>query len=217
VLSTPTRLGNFSVTQVRVTTSGMINVDKDNNPSRESRPYGCCSYDDDYYFDSCCDSIGRADAIQVGSKPSRISVAQNDLRPDRGGSVYTRHVTSPVEAFIVSWEDVAVDGGPSVVNAQAALYPNGTVELRWGFVNANSFNIAAGIVDSSVTPRVTLPATVAPFGSNGAPDGIVPDDEDIHNDCQVFSFAQSPTPPPTAPTAAPSHVRGQSRTLVGAV
>jgi len=197
----------------------MINVDKDNHPSRESSPYGCCSDDDDYSLSSryCCDSFGRANAIQVGSKPSRISVAQSDLRPDRGGSVYTRHVTSPVEAFIVSWEDVAVVGGSSVVNAQAALYPNGTVELRWGFVNASSFNIAAGIVDSSVTPRVTLPATVAPFGSNGAPDGIVPDDEDIHNDCQTFSFAQSPTPPPTAPTAAPSHVRGQSRTLVGAV
>jgi hypothetical protein len=202
---------------VRVSTAGAINIDKDNNPSRFSYPFGCCSDDDDYYSSpsACCDELGAASSIQTGSAPSRIAVAQNyRLAPDRGGSVYTRHVTSPAEAFIISWEDVDVAGGRfssvSTVNAQAALYPNGTVELRWGFYDATRSSIAAGIVDSSVTPRVALPATVAPFGSNGAPDGIVPVGEDIHSDCQSFSFAQSPTPPPTAPTAAPSHVRRQS-------
>jgi hypothetical protein len=95
-------LGVHPVTYVVVSTNGNINVDKYNNPSTES------------FFN--------LRPIVADSTPSRISVMQEDLNPSASGSIYTRHVTSPQEAFIISWEGVAYYGSTAEVNAQAVLY-----------------------------------------------------------------------------------------------
>jgi hypothetical protein len=61
-------------------------------------------------------------ACDAQGTPSRISVAQEDLNPEFVGSIYTLHVTSPEEAFIISWESVPFyDVYSSEVNAQAVL------------------------------------------------------------------------------------------------
>jgi hypothetical protein len=61
-------------------------------------------------------------ACDAQGTPSRISVAQEDLNPEYVGTIYTLHVTSPEEAFIISWESVPFyDVYSSEVNAQAVL------------------------------------------------------------------------------------------------
>ena len=176
-------LGAHPVTLVRVSTNGAIFVATNNTP---------------YNQPLCCSAM----PIEHGSTPSRISVMHEDLDPGDYGTVFTRYISSPDEAFIISWEGVAFHSQTGEVNAQAVLYPGGNVELRWGATNGGDSHdrAAAGIVDASVSPQVVLPATVQPFESNG----VTPVGQFPQGKCQLFALDSSSdddTPPSAQPTA----------------
>jgi hypothetical protein len=205
-------LGAYNVDVVRVSTHGFINVDKDNTPNAGT----------DEYCDGPPGPPGGCPPFEHASWTfsPQIAVVHEDLNTQFNGTVYTLYVTSPEEAFVISWEGVAfyeydatndIDTGHGSVNAQAVLYPNGSVELRWGTVVGGSNDVVmAGIIDPTALGSVTLPATVCPFGLGMTPKGSFP-----NNACQDFAFssitssptpfvtcAPTPTPPPTlAPSA----------------
>jgi hypothetical protein len=108
-------LGVHPIDRVYVSANGYVNVDKDNNPSSVN-------------FANTFGRYGFAFAIDAGANhagavlPPHISVAQEDLI----GNVYTRHITSPEEAFVISWESAAFEdeygsGSVGQVNAQVVL------------------------------------------------------------------------------------------------
>jgi hypothetical protein len=118
-------LGEYNVTVVRVSTKGHINVDKDDSPSSRV--------------------LSPAEPIERDSTPSRISVAQGELAPEVGGTVYMLHVTSPEEALIISYEDVFLGSdddeeyGADVVNAQAVLYVSPRDCIYWSLLCPPAF------------------------------------------------------------------------------
>jgi hypothetical protein len=194
-------LGEYNVTVVRVSTNGFINVDIDNQPDATSTycldpwcprieiggqwaSWTEYDYTDDYYF--------------TNTSFSRIAVLHSDFNPSLAGGIYTRYVASP-ESFVISWEGVPFffnsSSGVGAVYAQAVLYPDGAVELRWGAIDGggSTNGAVAGVADPTVTPEVAMPATVTPFGVGGAaPVGSFPS-----NVCQLFVYV---APPPTAST-----------------
>ena len=66
-----------------------------------------------------------------------ISVAHEDLHPTIRGSIMTSG-TAADGAFIISWQGVNFYGSAGgILSAQAVLYPDGGVEVRWGAANMN--------------------------------------------------------------------------------
>lgn len=106
-------LGRYPVTTIAVTSNGHINIDKSNNPSQS---HVCCS----------------ATAIDITSTslPSGISVAHEDLHPGNGGAIKT-YYSEADGTFTVSYEGVPFYPAAGSMNAQAVLYPDGNVELRY--------------------------------------------------------------------------------------
>lgn len=112
-------LGYYPVTQVYVTSNGYINIDKYNNPSTS---HVCCS----------------ADAISINSTrlPSGISLAHEDLRPSvAASSAIITSYSAASASFTISYQNVPFYPSAGSMNAQAVLYQDGTVDLRWGGAN----------------------------------------------------------------------------------
>jgi hypothetical protein len=109
-------LGEYDVTVVRVSSNGFINVDKDNVPNAAAGGPGSAAY---------CSSLGlpTCPAIELDDTfEPRIAVMHEDLHPYTSGTVFTRYVTYPEEAFIVSWEGVDYYGTSiGEVNAQIVM------------------------------------------------------------------------------------------------
>ena len=106
--------------------NGNINIDKNNNPMDLATP--------GYY--------SATPIINTSTRPwAGISVIHEDLQPEMGGNIITRG-TAADGAFIISWQYVRFFGSPAltgVVNAQAVLYPDGGVELRWGAADIDGY------------------------------------------------------------------------------
>lgn len=110
-------LGYYPVTQVYVTSNGFINIMKDNsinnNNSSDANPIS-------------------SDDMSV---PSGIAVAHESLDPSQtGGSVLTRY-RAYEGTFIISYQNVAFNTSTDEtgrIYAQAVLYPQGTIDIRWG-------------------------------------------------------------------------------------
>jgi len=132
-------LSNF--THITVTSNGVVFVGNSTNN-------GCClAY-----------PIGMI-GFCLGDK--RVAVAQSDLDPSSGGSIYTGIMN---DAFVVSWEGVPHSGnGPELgLYFQVALYSRGGIELRWGDGNDTiSDQFAAGLQDDQA--GIMVPVTGDPF------------------------------------------------------
>ena len=117
-------LGYYPVTQVFVTSNGYINIDKNNNPSV---------------------AVGySAVAISHSSSslPSGISLAHEDLRPSASSSA--RILTSysmDSFSFTISYQQVPFYPAAGTMSAQAVLFKNGAVDLRWGGANLSGLSL----------------------------------------------------------------------------
>ena len=94
-------------------------------------------------------SVGR-----VLSGPPRVAAFFADLDPSAGGSVYLR---SASDAFTVTWCGVPVFDSPRRTTFQAALLPDGTIEVK--FAPAPAWTAADGI--TAIAPGPTS-AALAP-------------------------------------------------------
>ena len=143
-------LGRYPVTNIRVGSNGHINIDKSNNPS------------------TVAGFSANSIAITSTALPSGISVMHEDLNPSGGGNIRT-YYSSANGSFTISYEGIPFYGSTiGTVNAQAALYPDGSVELRWGASTSDgTSSVAAGILDRSVIPPVLMPASALGFNSVG--------------------------------------------------
>lgn len=110
-------LGAYPVTQVYVTSNGYINIDRNDNPPST------------YRWD------GRADPISLASAslPSGISVAHEDLNPNAStASIVITQYDSIAGSFTISYQGVPFWPSNGTMNAQAVLWADGTVDIRWG-------------------------------------------------------------------------------------
>ena len=99
---------------------------------------------DDNPDDNCCD----ADPISRSSdyQGDAISVAQEDLNPEQGGSIFFLNKTSSV---VISFEGIPFFFQSGEVNAQVELFESGGFELRWGTGFLAENQIAAGVYSPS--------------------------------------------------------------------
>lgn len=116
-------LGNYPVTNIYVTSNGYINIDKYNNPSTV------------YRWDASAVPI----LASSTNMPAGISVAHEDLDPSR--TTTANILTSFDEAagsFTISYQNCTFwsPGTPptltGLMNTQAVLWADGTIDIRWG-------------------------------------------------------------------------------------
>jgi hypothetical protein len=156
--------GDTSITQVRVSSNGQININSADTSSN------CCS----------------ADSVVVGGSYTqpRIAVAQEDLNPGASlGAVYALDTGS---SYIIDYSDIAFFGFPGNVQAQVELFPDGRVEIRWGQLVSDNDSIAVGVEDDTRIPPAATPAAGAPFNSTG----IAPFTNLPQNQCRLFTPPQ---------------------------
>lgn len=153
--------GDTAISAVRVSSNGQININSGDTSSN------CCS----------------ADAVEVGGAYTqpRIAVAQEDIDPGDYGDVYALDTGS---SFIVDFAGTAFFANAGELNAQVELFPNGDVEVRWGFIDAAGNALAAGVEDDTRAPPAATPATGAGF--TGAP-GVALDGSLLSNQCRRFT------------------------------
>ena len=163
-------LGEYPVSQIVVTSDGRIGIDD-------------CKPEDD-------------------SPCGEINVVSADLNPAVNGTVsvlYDQLDEEGLGSFLVSWEYIPFHTGlvSTFVNAQARLFPNGTIDICWGVAVVENNSFKAGIEDY-FTSEVT-PATGDQFDESGATQsGTWP-----FGQCQRFSYASfEETAIPTLPTNA---------------
>jgi hypothetical protein len=158
--------GDTPITQVRVSSNGQINVNSSDSNSN------CCS----------------ADAVEVGGSYTqpRIAIAQEDLFPVVGpGAIWALDTGS---SYIIDFANIGFFAFRGDVNAQTELFPNGTVEIRWGVMSGD--NIAAGVEDDTRAPASATPASGAPFGAGGiAPSSSLPS---LNGQCRRFTVNTPP-------------------------
>lgn len=110
-------LGYYPVTQVYVTSNGFINILKNNSINTDTSSDATPISSDDM------------------SVPSGIVVTHENLDPSQGGgSIATRYVAYE-GIFIISYQNVAFNTSTNEtgrIYAQAVLYPEGTIDIRWG-------------------------------------------------------------------------------------
>jgi len=155
--------------------------------------------------------------VEVGgaSPGPRIAVASED-RINLWVDVYT---LEKAESFIISWESETSGSGDLIVNAQAELFSNGDIELRWGpsaETRLYALSISAGIEDNSRPVPEAYPVTGFPFDGET---GVVSSNAFPSSQCRRFtanyeymSKAPSPAPSPSptvriedgAPTFSPT-------------
>jgi len=154
--------GDQPFTTVAVTSNGGINLDNSTNSW-------------------CCSSF----PVQLGGTITtpRIHVIQDDLYPGGRGNIYTRNTGS---SFIVEYNDVSwfLDTSTSG-NAQAELFPNGNVILRWGTATITD-TFSAGVESDMHAPPFANPATGGTFGAGGVATSWPT------NSCRLFSVAALP-------------------------
>ncbi|MCP3978249.1 MAG: hypothetical protein GY716_02800 [bacterium] len=128
---------------------------------------------------NCC----TADPVVIGgnyTKP-RIALAQEDLDQAFAGDVWFQDTGTSV---IISFESVAFFNDTGEANAQAELFDDGTIELRYDFFNAGVNTIAGGVEDDTRTPASATPNV----GGNWSPTGISPDPDALIGTCVRFTL-----------------------------
>jgi hypothetical protein len=100
-----------------VTSNGYINIDKSNNASST------------YAWDASADPIALTDT----RLPSGISVAHEDLNPNASttGAVLT-YYDAIAGTFTISYQNILFYPSNGSMSAQAVLWADGTVDIRWG-------------------------------------------------------------------------------------
>lgn len=109
----------------------------------------------------CCAGRPVPDPAQPNNA---IFVWHGDLNPAAGGQV--RYGLGSDGAFLVEWADVPHFGGTNLVLAQAALYPDGTIEVRHEYAETDGQPHTVGIEDAAGTSGVQgLYTTLPSYGT----------------------------------------------------
>ena len=117
------------ITSIGISTNGAINM-----------PYRSTSY-----------YIGPI----AGSVP-RIAVAQEDLNPGAGGSIYAK-TAADGNSVTISWENVPFFPNSGFVNAQVTLHKTGDITFCYGSGNTAGNYISAGLSDNAFSLAFPMP------------------------------------------------------------
>ena len=176
-----------TVTSLVVSTNGQINMDgADGN--------NCCSVDEI--------------SIESGYEGDRVALAQGDLNPFAGGTIY---YLAKENSVVVSYEAVPFYFDDGEVNAQVEFFENGLIELRWGSGSTSGKTMASGLQSDafSVFARVI---TAGDVGWVNGVTAVWPTNSGVNFLCSV-----SPTSLPTftrMPTSSSAAIGSFDRLLL---